>query len=482
MTVIWWMRRDFRLSDNMALHNALATGEPVVPVFVADPHILKVHNMGAARLTFCFESVRELDQRLRKAKKGYVVIRHGDPLQELVKIAKDVEAKAVYFNRDYSPLALKRDEQVITGLAEQSIEAETFKDLVIWEEEEILSKAGDPYSVFSAYLRRWETLTPPAVVGPVYPDIPDLQTPGTIDCDELPTIEELGLPPANTVQPAGEIAAQERIADWFDLRGAETVAHYREHRNIPALNEGTSRLSPHIRFGTVSVRTLYHLAREAKERTTSAERRKSIDLWISELAWRDFYYQVLFHYPRIHRGTFVKKYSHLNWTYESDAFEAWQTGITGYPYIDAAMRELQQSGFMHNRARMAVANFLTKDLLIDWRKGYDHFMRLLTDGDPANNNGGWQWAASTGPSAQPYFRIFHPVSQSKKHDPDGTYIRRWIPELKQVPTRFIHEPWRMSSAEQQEAKCIIGTDYPEPIVDHEEQRERALKMYKAVNR
>jgi deoxyribodipyrimidine photo-lyase len=480
MAVIWWMRRDMRLSDNMALYEALATGEPVVPVFVADPQILKVHNMGAARMTFCFDSVRDLDQRLRQAKAGYVVIRYGDPLEELSRIAKDVKASTIFFNRDYSPLALKRDERVAQGLTEEGIDAVSFKDLVIWEEGEILSQSGQPYSVFTAYLRQWEALTPPPVVGPAYPDIPDFQTPDGITCDELPTLEDLGLPPAHEMQPAGEVAAQERMAEWFDLRSGESVAHYRENRNLPALNEGTSRLSPHIRFGTVSVRTLYALARDAGARTTTAERRKSIDLWISELAWRDFYYQALFHYPRIHRGAFVKKYNRLKWSYEEDAFAAWQAGLTGYPYIDAAMRELHQSGFMHNRARMAVANFLTKDLLVDWRRGYDHFMRLLTDGDPASNNGGWQWAASTGPSAQPYFRVFNPTSQGKKHDPDGMYIRKWVPELRRVPTRLIHEPWRMSPAEQREAGCMMGTDYPLPIVDHEDRRERALAMYKAV--
>lgn len=481
MAVIWWMRRDMRLSDNVALHKALSTGEPVVPVFVADPKILKVHNMGAARLNFCFDSVREIDHRLREAKTGYVVIRHGDPLQELADVARKVGAKQLFFNRDYSPLALKRDERITQGLEEKGIEAISFKDLVIWEEGEILSQAGQPYKVFTAYLRRWLTLRPPPMVGSTYPDIPQLDTPKAIPCDALPTVEALKLPSPSKAQPAGEIAAHERIAEWFNLRGGESIAQYEEHRNLPPLDQGTSRLSPHIRFGTVSVRTLYHLTREAQQRTSSRDRHKSIDVWISELAWRDFYYQVLFHYPRISHGAFLTKYNDLAWEYNNAAFKAWQEGQTGYPFIDAAMRELNASGFMHNRARMAVAGFLTKDLLIDWRKGYDHFMRLLTDGDPANNNGGWQWFASTGPSAQPYFRIFNPVSQGKKHDPNGEYVRRWVPELRRVPTKFIHEPWHLSPADQRAAGCILGTDYPKPIVDHEERRDKALKLYKALS-
>lgn len=481
MAVIWWMRRDMRLSDNVALHEAIATGKPVVPVFVADPNILKVHNMGAARLNFCFDSVREIDHRLREAKAGYVVIRHGDPLEALVEVAQKVGAKELFLNRDYSPMALKRDERVMQGLAEKGIDAISFKDLVVWEESEILTQAGQPYTVFTAYLRQWLTLPPPPVVGSSYPDIPQLDTPKGILCDPLPSVEELGLPPAIEIQAAGEIAAWTRIEEWFDLRKQESIAEYENHRNLPPLEHGTSRLSPHLRFGTVSVRTLYHRAREAQQRTSSSDRRKSIDVWISELAWRDFYYQALFHYPQISRGAFVTKYNDLAWDYDDAAFEAWQEGLTGYPFIDAAMRELKNSGFMHNRARMAVASFLTKDLLIDWRKGYDHFMRLLTDGDPASNNGGWQWAASTGPSAQPYFRIFNPVSQGKKHDPEGEYVRRWVPELRRVPTKFIHEPWRMSAADQRAAGCMVGTDYPKPIVDHEERRDKALKLYKALS-
>lgn len=481
MTVLWWMRRDLRLSDNMALQAALESGEAVVPLFVADPMLLKVHNMGAARLTFCFESVYEVDQRLRAAKAGYVVIRYGDPLEALLSVAQEVGATAVFFNRDYSPLAIQRDERVAQGLAKRGIDAVSFKDLVIWEESEILSQTGQPYSVFTAYLRQWLARTPPAVVAPAYPEIPRLDTPPDIECDALPTANDLGLAPAATVQPAGEVAGQTRLEEWFDLRGSTTVAHYGVHRNLPPLEYGTSRLSPHIRFGTVSVRTLYQRAREAQQRTNSPERRKSIEVWVSELAWRDFYYQALFHYPHISRSAFVTKYNRLDWVYDEEGFKAWQEGLTGYPFIDAAMRELKASGFMHNRARMAVASFLTKDLLIDWRKGYDHFMRLLTDGDPASNNGGWQWAASTGPSAQPYFRIFNPISQGKKHDPQGEYVRRWVPELRRVPTPFIHEPWRMSPAEQRAAGCMVGTDYPLPIVEHDMQRERALAMYNEVN-
>lgn len=480
MTAIWWMRRDLRLNDNAALHHALSMGVPIVPVFVADPAVLKVHNMGAARVTFCFESVRALDKRLREAKAGYVVMRQGDPLAVLKQVAQEVDAKAVVFNRDYSALARARDERVTTGLEAEGLTVLNFKDLVVWEESEILNQSGLPYRVFTAYLRQWRSLTPPPTLGAAYPDIPDLQTPAKIKSDDLPSLESLGLPPPNEVQAAGEDAAHAQLATWFDLRLPASVSNYGIQRNIPANDEGTSRLSPHIRFGTVGIRTLYALAEAAKERTTIAERRDSIDIWLGELAWRDFYYQLLFHFPRIRREAFVEKYNRLRWSSSRSDFKAWQEGMTGFPYIDAAMRQLKESGFMHNRTRMATAGFLIKDLLIDWRDGYDHFMRCLTDGDPANNNGGWQWAASTGASAQPYFRVFNPISQGKKHDPQGDYVRRWMAELRNVPNAFIHEPWLMSAEEQAAAGCIIGKDYPAPLVDHEEQRDIAKQRYREV--
>lgn len=483
MAVIWWMRRDLRLSDNRALAAAMAEDEVVIPVFVADPTILKVHNMGAARLTFCFECVREVDERLREAKKGYVVVRYGDPLEELKKVARETKATAVFFNRDYSELAQKRDGRVVQGLKKEGIRCQDFKDLVVFEAGEISTTTGGPYKVYTPYLRRWQAMTPPPVVGPTYPDIPDLHMPEGIKSDDLPTPESLNLSPVpDKRQAVGEIEARKRMAEWFDLRRDDSIAHYREHRNQPPREEGTSRFSPHLRFGTLSPRTLYAAAMETKERTKDKEIHDSIDIWLSELAWRDFYYQILAENPEINRTSYVKKFAKLDWLSDKEGFEAWQSGTTGFPYIDAAMRQLAATGFMHNRARMAVANFLCKDLLVNWVAGYDHFMRLLTDGDPASNSGGWQWAASTGASSQPYFRVLHPITQGKKHDPQGVYVRRWVPELHNVPDEFIHEPWRMSQEQQETVGCIINKDYPAPLIDHDEQRDQMLKTYRKLGR
>lgn len=480
MAVIWWMRRDLRLSDNVALDEALATGEPVVPLFVADPAILGVRNMGAARLHFCFQSVLEVNARLLEADAGYVVIRHGDPLDALRDVAARVGATRVFVNRDYTPLARRRDERVREGLADAGIELHRFKDLVLFETDEILTKSKEkPYEVYGPYQKRWRGMEPPPVIGPDWPDVPALRTPRGIACDPLPTLEALGFELEQTPQAAGERAARARLDEWVDLRRSDSVAHYAEQRERPAVERGTSRLSPHLRFGTLSPRTAYAAAMAARDRTEQPSVRESIDVWLSELAWRDFYYQLLYHHPRLLTESFTQRYDRLAWLSDEAALEAWKIGRTGYPYIDAGMRQMRAIAWMHNRLRMAVASFLTKDLLYDWRPGYHFFMERLVDADPANNNGGWQWAASTGgPSAQPYFRVFNPVQQGKKHDPDGEYVRRWVPELRDVPTAHIHEPWKMSEAEQRAAGCIIGEDYPAPIVDHDERRDRAIALYK----
>ena len=479
MAIIWWMRRDLRLSDNTALQAALDTGAPVVPLFVADPAILGLHNMGAARLQFCFESVRALDERLRRAGAGYVVTRHADPLDALRDLAQQLDTSLVVANRDYTPLAQRRDERVRADLAGEGITLEFYDDLLLFAPEEILTKSGEtPYKVYGPYARQWFRREARPPTGPDWPSIPDLPS------DALPSLETLGFAPVEALpQTPGEQAARERLDQWSDLRRGESISQYSEHRNRPAIEGGTSELSAHLRFGTLSPRTAFHAARAAAERTTQRETRESIHTWLSELAWRDFYNQLLFHNPRLTREPYDPAFAWLRWSQEEDLFEAWCRGQTGIPIIDAGMRQLNQSHWMHNRLRMIVASFLTKELFVAWQRGYDYFMARLVDGDPASNSGGWQWAASTGgPSAQPWFRAFNPVSQSKKYDPEGRYIRRWVPELRDVPAPRIHEPWRMSGAEQRAANCRIGEDYPAPIVDHDERRERALELYRRAKK
>ncbi|MCB0079075.1 MAG: deoxyribodipyrimidine photo-lyase [Anaerolineales bacterium] len=481
MPIIWWMRRDLRLNDNRALQAALDSGVPVVPLFIADPTIIAVPNMGAARLHFCYASVRALDERLRAANAGYVVTRRGPAVDVLRDVAAQLGAVRIVANRDYTPLAQRRDGAVQQRLAEAGIRLDFYEDGTLFAPDEILTKSNQtPYQVYGPYARRWFQATPPAPVGAAWPALPPLNTPPDLPTDPLPALAELGFePPQRLAQQPGEAAAHARLDEWFDLRRNDSVRQYATQRNLPAVAGGTSELSAHLRFGTISPRTLFQAAQDALSRSNSDECTESIQTWLSELAWRDFYAQLLFHQPRLLREPYDRDFADLPWSGEADLFEAWRSGTTGYPIVDAGMRQLNQSHWMHNRVRMITASFLVKDLLIAWQRGYDYFMATLVDGDPASNNGGWQWAASTGgPSAQPWFRIFNPLSQSKKSDPTGDYIRRWIPALRDVPTRFIHTPWQMSERQQAKAHCRIGTDYPAPIVDHEEQRERTLQLYR----
>jgi deoxyribodipyrimidine photo-lyase len=278
--------------------------------------------------------------------------------------------------------------------------------------------------------------------------------------------------------PAGEAAGQQRLERFADLRAAGAIAGYAERRNLMA-EDGTSRLSPSLRLGALSPRQCLRAA-EALEAKGAAG--ASVATWVGELIWRDFYVQVLFNHPHVLRGAFRPEYDALQWENDPALLAAWAEGRTGYPVVDAAMRQLRAEGWMHNRARMIVASFLTKDLLVDWRAGERHFMRLLMDGDPAANNGGWQWAAGTGTDAQPFFRIFNPASQGEKFDPVGAYVRRYVPELANVPNKFIHKPHLMAPVEQLRADVQVGRDYPQPIVDHKQQRERALELYGRVRR
>ncbi|MEZ4616263.1 MAG: deoxyribodipyrimidine photo-lyase [Caldilineaceae bacterium] len=303
-----------------------------------------------------------------------------------------------------------------------------------------------------------------------------LNTPETIASDPLPTFSTDLL---NTLPfPPGENVAKARLSDF--VKGSKApIYDYAQNRNIP-FDNATSQLSPYLRFGMISARLAALGAYTALENTSSAEKRKGAATWLNELIWRDFYITILAEFPHVRQGAFRAEYDAIGWINDQADFDAWSTGHTGYPFVDAAMRQLRTIGWMHNRARMVVASFLVKDLLIDWRWGERWFMQQLVDGDPAANNGGWQWSAGTGTDAAPYFRVFNPISQSEKFDAQGNYIRRWVPELEKVPNKFIHTPWKMPKTVQQSAECRIGSDYPAPIVDHKNARERALAAYKAV--
>lgn len=466
-TIIHWFRRDLRVTDNTALHAAWKGADRVVPVFCWDEAILRAPDVGAARVAFLLRSLESLASNL--AVLGHrLIVRHGPPHEVIPGLAAEAGASAVHVNRDYEPYSRARDGRVEAALAAGGRRLVSFKDSVVWEEREILTGAGGPYTVFTPYSKAWRARPRPAPV----PRIGRAKVALPAEWVSLPLPADgaaLGHPLRQEIPPAGERAATQALEAFVKSR----VYGYSERRDFPADDEGTSRLSAHLRFGTINIRTLLARLEAAREAAGGEAERKGCHVWESELIWREFYVQILANFPHVATGAFRPEYDRLAWSGKEEWFRAWCEGRTGYPIIDAAMRCLAATGWMHNRMRMAVAMFLTKDLLIPWQRGENWFMRMLVDGDLASNNGGWQWSAGTGTDAAPYFRIFNPVSQGMKFDPKGAFVRRWVPELARVPDAVLHEPW-------EDPLWLSRTGYPPPIVDHKVQRDRCLAMYKAV--
>ena len=466
-SVIHWFRRDLRVSDNTALHEADVAAERVVPVFCWDEAILRSPDVGAPRVAFLLESLRSLESNLG-ALGHRLIVRRGRPDDVLRSLARETGASAVFANRDYEPYARERDARVGAVLAQEGVAFRLFKDSVVWEEREVLTGAGGVYTVFTPYSRAWRSRPMPAP----RPRLGQARVAADTSwvSEALPASpSELGHPCGVELFPAGERAGLRALDDFLKGR----VERYGTGRDTPSDDGGTSRLSPHLRFGTVNVRTALERLGRARAAATGDVGRRGCEVWETELIWREFYAQVLANHPHVATGAFRREYDGLAWEGRDEWFEAWCVGATGYPVVDAAMRCLNATGWMHNRLRMIVAMFLTKDLLVSWQRGERYFMQRLVDGDLAANNGGWQWSAGTGTDAAPYFRIFNPVSQGEKFDPQGAFVRRWLPELAGVPDKFVHRPWddpgRRASAA-----------YPARIVDHAVQRDRCLRMFKAV--
>lgn len=462
--VILWFRRDLRLSDNMAIQEALVSNAPLIPLFIFDDAILRSERVGAPRVKFMLEALQSLDQSLRKLE-SRLIIRHGKPLDMLNTIVEETQAQAVYYNEDYTPFARQRDQEVQAGL---NIKTIACQDMLLQAPGRVLKADGEPYVVFTPFKNQW--LQEPVYYEPHRALAKNDFWQGELASAEMPSLLDLGYAESIDVLPASEDEAQRRLNIFVN----NNLATYAQTRNyltpdVFSAEQGTSILSPYLRFGLISVRQLYHTAQTQLGSTQTKETRESIETWVSELAWRDFYQHILWYFPRVEKHNFRKVYDAMQWRNNPTEFEQWQKGQTGYPIVDAAMRQLQAQGWMPNRARMIVASFLTKHLLIDWRWGELHFMQWLIDGDLAANNGGWQWSAGTGTDAQPYFRIFNPMSQSEKFDPTGDYIRAWIPELVAVESSQIHTPWILENP---------PSDYPPPLVDHRAARERALTTYK----
>jgi deoxyribodipyrimidine photo-lyase len=452
MTVLWWIRRDIRLSDNPTLHKALEQG-PVIPVFILDPHLLE--RTPARRQAFLFGGLAELDRELQKRGSG-LVIRHGKPEIELLNLIVETGAQAIYAEEDYTPYARTRDEELIQSLPLTLVHGQT-----VHHPEAVRKADGKPYTVFTPFSKVWKTLLPSELVPLPAPqhflaiNLPDSVSPSVFPLH----------PSADNLFPAGEREAQRRLAQFAKL----PINDYHETRNRLDL-DGTSALSPYIRFGMISMRQAAQAALNAeKENRSTGKPENSSATWLNELIWREFYISILYHFPHVSRRAFNPALQNIPWRDDEADFEAWKEGRTGLPVVDAAMRQLRATGWMHNRARMIVASFLVKDLLINWQWGERWFMDNLLDGDPAANNGGWQWTAGTGTDAAPYFRIFNPVLQSAKFDPDGAYIRKWVPELAHLSAPDIHAPWE---------KGIRVPGYPEkPIVEREKVKERTLAAY-----
>jgi deoxyribodipyrimidine photo-lyase len=468
-----WHRRDLRASDNRGLSTASEAG-PVVPVFVFDRDVLT--HAGPPRVRFMLDALAELREWYRDRGSDLVIAR-GDPREVLPELAAEYDAERVVWNKDYSGLARERDSQVRQALNDAGVARESVHDAIHHEPGSITTNAGDPYSVYTYFWKKWRDRPK----DDPYP-APDAEDLADVSGDDLPTIGELGFDePEGDVQSAGTEAARERLAAFCE----DAIYRYDADRDYMT-RDATSRLSTDLKWGTVGIREVYDATERAKADAADAEIDtdaddeggpvESVEEFQSQLAWREFYTHVLFFNPEVVSQNYKEYEAEIEWEDDDDLLQAWKDGETGYPIVDAGMRQLRQEAYMHNRVRMIVASFLTKDLLIDWRKGYAWFREKLADHDTANDNGGWQWAASTGTDAQPYFRIFNPMTQGERYDPDAEYIKEYVPELANASPKAIHEWHELTDFERQR----VADDYPAPVVDHSERREQALAMFEAA--
>lgn len=460
-----WFRRDLRLHDHAALASATKSCDQVHCIFNFDPQILsKLEDKSDSRVQFIHDSLVEIQRQLTPLKAS-IEICYGKPEQEILRYAKDNEIHDLFVNRDYEPKAKTRDEAVQKILAQHKINFHSFKDSVVYEARRTLKDDGTPYKVFTPYMKRWLTLLAEDgfEVQNYKCDLSKLvKTKNSIASKDW--MKEIGFVPSTPYLKAGTEAAIKQL-DAFKRK----ISAYTKMRDYPAA-DGTSMMSVYIRHGNISVRDL---VRAAQSGSSDGHHK-----WLSEVIWREFYQYILDQFPQVEKQAFRPAYDQIKWRGGKKELEAWKNGETGFPIIDAGMRCLKATGTMPNRLRMVTASFLCKTLLVDWRQGETWFAAKLLDFDLAANNGGWQWCASSGVDAQPYFRIFNPYSQSQKFDPDGVFIKTWCPELSNLDEKAIHAPHEMLPMEQQLAGCIIGEEYPVPVVDYSKKRVEALAMYK----
>ncbi|MSX01735.1 MAG: deoxyribodipyrimidine photo-lyase [Actinobacteria bacterium] len=460
---IVWLRRDLRTHDHPALSAAAASCDRVVPLFVLDQRLLDGRFASGPRTAFMLGCLKELDAQF-KALGGALCLRSGAPEEVVPRLAEELGAAEVYWTSDVSPFARERDRQVTEKLKLIGVDAVPSPGNFCADVSVPRTKNGKPFSVFTPFWKAERELPRRPVLG--QPE--SVRLPDGIDCGELPAHEQLDQLLAQPFCKPGEQEARAALDDWID---GPVDAYADNHDN---LSGGTSDLSAWLRWGCISARETEQRAQDRGGDGAAA--------FVRQLAWRDFYAHVLLMFPDNLQLEYQQKFRSLEWSDDEEGFAAWCEGQTGYPLVDAGMRQLAASGWMHNRARMVVGSFLTKDLHIDWRRGEQWFERVLLDAEPSQNNGNWQWIASTGVDPAPYFRrIFNPILQQERFDPAGEYVRHWVPELADVPDKRLAEPWKMSDEEQQQAGCVIGRDYPAPIVDHASERRVTMDRYRAVS-
>lgn len=450
---IVWLRRDLRLFDHTALAHALENSRSVSLIFIFDPTILKKLPANDRRLTFIWESLEDIDQQLRSYRRAVVHKFHAQPETLLPELCRTNGIDALFFNHDYEPAAIDRDETIRRLCHAMGVHVESFKDQVIFEKSDILKDDRTPYKVFTAYKNKWLTEfenIPPMLFNPKTVDLSQIVSLNS-DIPQVSKLQDIGFYVQQNFISGGESEAK-KIWKQYSVN---FLKDYDRLRDLPGIDH-TSHLSTYLRFGNISVRPLLQELRNLNSIGAKP--------FLSELIWREFFMMILYHFPHVEHESYNKPFDKIRWLNNEEWFTAWQEGRTGFPIVDAGMRQLNGTGWMHNRVRMITASFLVKHLHVDWRRGEKYFAEKLLDYELSSNNGNWQWAAGTGVDAAPYFRIFNPVTQSKKFDPDGAYIRRWIPELNELPAKLIHTPSGINH-------------YPPPIIDLDEERRVCLDLY-----
>lgn len=455
-----WLRRDLRLQDNTAISEASRSSNNIAVVFVFDKKILnQIKTPTDHRISFIFDSITELNSELEK-KGSHLIVQYGDPIQKIPNLVKNLGASSLFFNEDYELYSKKRDKEIGSILTKSGVTVQSSKDHVIFSGQDILKPDGQPYQMFTPYKKTWLKKLRSRDIENKKSTHNFLDKKFLFKYSKKLTLDNLGFKHAHQYYPfqkPGRKAGKKCLSSF-----SKVLKRYNKDRDFPYIEDGTSGLSVHLRFGTVSVRECVRLSRTSKS--------KGSQTWLSELIWRDFYSMILDQYPYVEKECFKSQYNGIKWSRSSKLFRAWSEGKTGFPIIDAGMRQLNQTGWMHNRVRMITASFLVKDLLINWKKGEAYFSQKLLDFDLASNNGGWQWCASTGCDAQPYFRIFNPSLQSKRFDPEGIYIKTWVPELKDCTSSDLHDP--------ENSELNIKANYPKPIITHSEQKNKILELFK----